>query len=274
VGRRHPIQGVGLGLRSRHVNHILEHTPPVAWFEVLTDNYLCNAPAPLNRLEMIRAEYPMALHGVGLSIGSTDPINGRYLDKVRALVDRLEPAWISDHLCWSSVGSRYVHDLLPLPYTLSVAHHVAERIARVQDYVGCPFLIENVSSYLNYSHSDMTEWEFLTAVAEHAGCGILLDVNNIYVNAVNHGFDAADYLAGVPKARVRQLHLAGFDDAGTHLLDTHGREVQSPVWALYEQTVRHFGAVPTLIEWDTNVPDFETLVSQAARASSVIDHVC
>jgi hypothetical protein len=214
----------------------------------------------------VRRDRPIALHGVGLSIGSTDPFDPRYLTNLRTLVDRIEPALVTDHLCWTGVGGRAIYDLLPLPYTEEALEHVVERIAIVQDLLGRRILLENPSTYLGYRHSEMSEWEFLAAVAERADCGILLDVNNIYVSANNLGFDPVRYLEAVPAQRVAQFHLAGFTDMGAYLFDTHSAPVHEDVWKLYRLAVRRFGSVPTLIEWDADIPTFERLCAELERA--------
>lgn len=270
VRERGPIRGAGVGLRSLHHDTILRERPDVPWFEVLVDNHLAQGSVPLGQLETIRADYAVTFHGVGLSLGSTDPLDARYLRRIKELIERYEPAWYSDHLCWISVGGLYAHDLLPLPYVEEAAHHVAGRIRQVQDFLGRRILVENVSSYLAYEASVLEEWEFLRLVVEEADCDVLLDVNNVYVSARNHGFDPRRYLAAIPPERVRELHLAGYDDRGTHLLDTHGAPVHAPVWDLYEATLARFGPVPTLLEWDTDIPCFEVLQTEAARAAHLL----
>ena len=265
--------GVGLGLRSEHYDFILTRRPAVPWFEAISEN--CMGPRdgpggrPLEVLEKVRELYPVVLHGVSLNVGSTDPLDRDYLKRLKALADRLEPEAVSDHLCWTGVGGENLHDLLPLPFTEEAAEHAAARILAVQDALGRPLLLENVSSYASFRHSEMAEWTFVSEVARRAGCGLLLDVNNVYVNAVNHGFDALDYLRGIPKERVRQIHLAGHSRSGSLLIDTHDRPVTDPVWDLYAEAVRLFGAVPTLIEWDARIPPFEVLLGEARRAEAV-----
>ena len=206
---------------------------------------------------------------MSLSLGSTDPLNDAYLRDLQTLIHRFEPAWVSDHLCWGSVGGHYAHDLLPLPYTEEALQHVAERVRAVQDRLGRQILLENVSSYLTFSHSTMPEWTFLAEVAERADCGILLDVNNVYVSAINHGFNPAEYLTALPAERIGQIHLAGHSDQGTHLLDTHAGPVSAPVWDLYRLALRCYGRVSTLIEWDERIPEFEELCAEAERARAV-----
>jgi uncharacterized protein (UPF0276 family) len=258
--------GFGVGLRRPHYVHILENHPRLDWFEVISENFMVDGGRPLEILEGVRSRYPIVMHGVSLSVGSTDPLNVGYLKQLAATARRFEPAWISDHLCWTSVGGRNLHDLLPLPYTEETVRHVAARIREVQDILERTILIENVSSYMEFSSSRLSEWEFLSAVAEEADCGILLDINNIFVSAFNHGFDAIRYLDSVPSERVAQFHLAGHSDHGTYLLDTHDHPIRAEVWTLYEHAVRRFGRVPTLIEWDDNIPEFEVLAAVADEA--------
>jgi hypothetical protein len=268
-----PYLGHGVGLRTKHFPHLWEGTALVDWFEVISENFMIRGGRPLAALEKAREIAPLVLHGVSLSLGSTDPLNEAYLDDLRTLIRRFEPAWVSDHLCWGSVGGHYAHDLLPLPYTEEALKHVARRVQAVQECLGRQILIENVSSYLTFSHSTMSEWEFLTQIAEQADCGILLDVNNIYVSAANHGFRAEDYITGVPADRVGQIHLAGHSDMGTYLFDTHDGPVITPVWDLYRLAVRHCGRVSTLIEWDDKIPAFEVLCGEAERARALESEV-
>src|SRR5262249_47798663 len=260
-----PPGGAGPGPRPRHYPRVLEGVR-ADWFEVISENFMIPGGRPLAILERVRAERPVVLHGVSLSIGSTDPLNVGYLDELRALAARIEPAWVSDHLCWGSHGQRYAHDLLPLPFTDEALAHVVERVRRVQDRLGRRILLENVSSYLAFAHSTMPEWTFLAAVAEGADCGILLDVNNVYVSSVNHGFRPEDYLEGLPADRIRQVHLAGHSNRGTHLLDTHDAGLCPGVWDLYRDNVRRFGAVSTLVEWDDPIPPIEEVLAEADRA--------
>jgi hypothetical protein len=261
-----PHLGHGVGLRPQHYADVLERGARVDWFEVISENFMIRGGRPLSVLERVRGERPIVLHGVSLSIGATDPLNESYLSELRELASRFEPAWVSDHLCWGSYGRHYAHDLLPLPYTEEALGHVVARIGAVQDRLGRRILVENVSSYVAFAHSAMPEWEFLAAVAERADCGILLDVNNIYVSAVNHGFDPYRYVDAVPVDRVGQFHLAGHTDNGTHLLDTHDHPVRAEVWDLYRAAVRRFGRVSTLIEWDDRIPPFDDLLAESARA--------
>jgi uncharacterized protein len=268
--------GFGAGLRRQHYSPILEQRPPhdgsphdgllVDWFEVISENFMVEGGRPLQVLEAVRAQYPVVMHGVSLSIGSSDPLNRAYLAALRALARRFEAAWVSDHLCWTGVGGRNLHDLLPLPYIEETVAYVAERIRQVQEILERTVLIENVSSYMAFRASRLTEWEFLSAVAEEADCAILLDINNIFVSAFNHRFDPVRYIDAVPAGRVMQFHLAGHSDHGSYLLDTHDHPIRPEVWALYEHAVRRFGRVPTLIEWDDNIPEFEVLAAAAEEA--------
>ena len=264
-----PSLGFGVGLRQPHYKLVVETHPKVDWFEVISENFMVEGGRALEVLEAVREHYPIAMHGVSMSLGSTDPLNRNYLRQIGDLARRFEPAWISDHLCWGSVAGHYAHDLLPLPFTEEALAHVAARVAAVQDRLGRRILVENVSSYLTFTDSAVPEWEFLAALAARADCGILLDVNNVYVSARNHGFDPAAYITAIPPERVGQLHLAGHTDKGTHLLDTHVGPVPAPVWDLYRLALRHCGRVSTLVEWDEEVPDFDVLAAEAERARAV-----
>lgn len=270
--------GVGLGLRTVHYDHVLSRRPAVPWFEVVSENFMGlrggSGGRPLEVLEKVRRDYPVALHGVSLSIGSTDPLDLEYLKKLKALAGRIEPWIVTDHLCWTGAHGQNLHDLLPLPYTEEAARHVAARVSKVQQVLGRPIAIENVSSYVSYKHDEMAEWEFLAKIVKLTGCGVLLDVNNIHVSAVNHGFDGEEYLAGIPVAAVKQMHLAGYSEENGFLIDTHDHPVSDPVWKLYGSAIRRFGAVPTLIEWDEHIPAFARLEKEAAKAKEVSDGVC
>jgi uncharacterized protein (UPF0276 family) len=261
--------GFGLGLRTDHYETILADKPPVDWFEVITENYLVPGGKPLYYLDRIRADYPMVMHGVSLSIGGTDALNFDYLRQVKTLAERIEPDWISDHLCWTGVNGVNLHDLLPLPYTEEAIQHVVNRVRAVQDFLGRRILLENASSYITYSHSEMSEWEFLGAVVERADCLILLDINNIYVSAHNHGFDPLVYLNNVPANRVQQFHLAGHLNLNNIIIDTHGDSVIDPVWALYEAALRRYGPVSTMIERDDNIPPFGELLAELEMARQI-----
>ncbi|MFN8544883.1 MAG: DUF692 domain-containing protein [Candidatus Binatia bacterium] len=264
-----PHLGHGLGLRPPHYPRILDRTARADWFEVISENFMIRGGRPLRVLARAREIAPIVLHGVSLNLGGTDPLDPAYLDALAELIRRVEPPWVSDHLCWGAFGRHYAHDLLPLPYTAEALWNVVDRIRRVQDRLGRRILIENVSSYVAFTCSTMPEWTFLAAVAEEADCGILLDVNNIYVSASNHGFAPFDYLDGIPAARVGQIHLAGHTDAGTHLIDTHDHPVPPPVWDVYREAVRRFGPVSTLIERDDHIPSFEELAAEAEHARAV-----
>ena len=264
-----PYLGHGVGLRTKHFPRVLDGSARADWFEAISENFMIRGGRPLAVLERVRAEAPIVLHGVSLSLGSTDALNGAYLDALADLAARFAPAWVSDHLCWGSVGGHYAHDLLPLPYTEEALALVVARVQTVQDRLRRRILVENVSSYLTYTHSTMPEWEFLAAVAERADCGILLDVNNVYVSATNHGFTPEAYVDGVPPARVAQIHLAGHTDHGTHLLDTHDAPVVPAVWDLYRYTVARLGRVSTLVEWDDRIPELEEVLAEAERARTI-----
>jgi uncharacterized protein (UPF0276 family) len=260
----------GIGLRALHHLKVLAEAPAVAWFEAHTENYFADGGAHVEALVRIRANYPLSLHGVGLSLGSADPLDIRHLERVRRAVHRFEPALVSEHLSWSSVDGRFANDLLPLPYTEEALRHVSLHIAQAQDFLGRRILIENVSSYLQFDCSRMPEWEFVSAVAAESGCGILLDLNNIYVAAHNHGFDAQRYLDAMDPRAVLEIHLAGHSavefEGQELLIDTHGTPVCDAVWNLYRAALRRFGGVPTLIEWDTDIPALEVLAAEAAKA--------
>lgn len=257
-----PLLGFGLGLRTEHYNAILDSKPHVDWFEALSENYMIPGGLPLNFLDRIRADYPVVMHGVSLSVGSTAPFDLDYLRDLKKLANRIQPAWISDHLCWTGVHGQNMHDLLPLPYTEETAKHVAERVKIVQDYLGRRILLENVSSYASYVDSSMSEWEFISLICEQADCLLLLDVNNIYVSSYNHHFDAKTFIDGVPAKRVQQIHLAGHQNNGDYIIDTHDAPVIDPVWDLYSYTIAKLGAVSTMIERDDNMPELDVLVQE------------
>lgn len=262
-----PRLGFGVGLRRQHYGYVLERMPPVDWFEAISENFMVAGGRPLQVLDGVRTNYPLVLHGVSLSIGSTDPLDRKYLKELAELVRRFEPAWVSDHLCWTGATGRNLHDLLPLPYTDEAVRHAASRIRQVQDLLGRRILIENVSSYLTFKHSTLREWEFVNAVASEADCAILLDVNNIYVSACNHRFDPAEYIRRIAAGRVAQFHIAGHSVMeGGWLLDTHDHPVCDQVWELYELAVARFGAGATLLEWDDHIPEFEVLTATIDEA--------
>ena len=266
----------GIGLRAPHYRDVLERLPRIAWLEVHSENYFGAGGRPLHFLERIRAHYPISLHGVGLSLGSTDPLDRVHLAKLKALIDRIEPGLVSDHLSWSSVNGCYLNDLLPLPYTEEALRHFCGRVGEVQDYLGREILIENPSTYLEYCESTIPECEFLREVAAVAGCKILLDVNNIYVSAINHGFEARAYLDSIPARFVEEIHLAGFTcndtEAGAVLVDTHSKPVADPVWILYARALERYGEVPTLIEWDADLPTLDVLLAEATLAQRLMDY--
>ena len=263
-----PYLGFGLGLRHDHYETILQEKPNIDWFEIITENYLVPGGKPIHYLDEIRKHYPLVMHGVSLSIGSTDPLDLDYLKQVKSLADRIEPAWISDHLCWTGVNGLNMHDLLPLPYTRQAIEHVVSQIHRVQDFLERQILIENVSSYLTYRQSEMPEWEFLREIAERSDCLILLDVNNIYVSAFNHGFNPEDYLNAIPAARVQQIHLAGHSNHGDYIIDTHDATVIDPVWDLYASALKRLGPISTMIERDDNIPALSELMVEINRAKN------
>ena len=268
-----PSLGFGLGLRVEHYAEVLGGDPVVDWFEALTENYLVPGGKPLFNLMQVRERFPVALHGVSLSIGSTAPLDLEYLAQVKALAAHVQPAWVSDHLCWTGVSGKNLHDLLPLPYTEEAVGHVASRVRTVQDILGRRILLENVSSYVTYRDSRLTEWEFLCAVAEQSDCLILLDVNNIYVSSVNHEFDPHDYLNAVPAERVQQIHLAGHENHGDYLIDTHDQPVPKPVWDLYAAAIKRFGMVTTMIERDANIPPLAVMESELNEARQIAARV-
>ncbi|MDM8560721.1 DUF692 domain-containing protein [Candidatus Parabeggiatoa sp. HSG14] len=267
------IAGAGIGLRSQHYQDILTHNPPVHWFEILSDNYLAPGGQPLHYLEKIRQNYPITLHGVGMSLGASDPLDLEYLARLKRLAKRIEPAHISDHLAWISIKGHFLNDLVPLPYTEAVMEHVAQRILQAQEFLGQRLLIENPSSYITFKESAMPEWAFIQGIIDKTDCNLLLDVNNIYVSATNHGFDPIDYLDAIPAERVKEIHLAGYEKRKDYLFDTHGYQIHPPVWQLYQTALKRFGAVPTLIEWDTNIPAFEILMAEADKANAQIKKV-
>lgn len=270
-------EGFGLGLRPQHFPDILggpEAAPDgrragVDWFEIISENFIAVGGPPMRNLMAVRERYPMAMHGVSLSIGATDPFDRDYLRGLKALADRIDPAVVSDHLCWTGAHGVNLHDLLPLPLNEESLDHVAARVREVQDHLGRRIALENASTYVTFTADTMDEWDFLAELTRRADCDLLLDVNNVYVSAFNHGFDPADYLAGIPKDRVRQIHLAGHEHNGDHIVDTHDAPVADPVWALYRDAVARFGAVPTMIERDANIPPFAELAAELATARAL-----
>jgi len=264
-----PFLGFGLGLRTDHYESILAEKPPLDWLEVISENYMVDGGKPLYYLEKIREFYPIVMHGVSLSIGSTDDLDWNYLKQLKNLAARFQPEWVSDHLCWTGVSSKNMHDLLPLPYTEEAIKHCVRRIQQVQEFLGRQILIENVSSYVTYTQSSLSEWDFLKTIAEQADCNILLDVNNIYVSALNHEFDALSYLDAIPASRVHQIHLAGHADMGDYAIDTHDHDVISPVWNLYAAALKRFGSVSTMIERDDNIPPLSALLAELDQARQI-----
>jgi len=252
----------GLGLRSAYYTPILDQTPAIDFFEIISEDYLTLGGQPWYYLDRIREIYPIAMHGVGLCIGNSDPLAWEYLKQLRAVMQRVKPILISDHLCWGSIDGKYSHDLLPLPQSSAIIRHISEKIKTVQDYLGAPILLENVSRYIAFKDSNLTEWEFLTQIAEQAGCYILLDINNIYVNAVNHHFDPLEYLSYIPKHLVKQFHLAGHFHNGNYIVDTHDAPVIQPVWKLYHEAITKFGPIPTVLERDDNFPPFAEILME------------
>ncbi len=267
-------QRAGIGLRAAHYREMLESAPEllssVGWLEVHGENYFCDGRQPLQLLERLRAHYPLSVHCVGMSLGSAGGLELGHLQKLARVIDRFQPALVSDHLSWSAVDGIHFNDLLPLPYTEEALDVVCRNIGQAQDFLRRQMLVENVSSYLTFRHSTIPEWEFLAETSRRTGCGILLDINNIYVNATNHGFDPEHYLAAIPVAAVQELHLAGFEDNGSCLIDTHSRPVADEVWGLYAKAVVQFGAVPSLIEWDADLPPLTTLLTEAAKADRIM----
>lgn len=264
-----PDLGVGVGLRIPHYRRILDEKPKVDWFECISENFLVAGGKPLFHLDAVRADYPVVLHGVSLDVGGTEPLDQDYLVRLKQLVRRVNPPWASDHLCWNGARGVHLHDLLPLPMTKEAVRHVADRIRHVQDVLEVRFAIENVSSYMTFHADEMPEWEFLSEVAEAADCGILFDVNNVYVSSRNHGFDAEKYVDSIPHRRVVQMHLAGHTDKGKYLLDTHSDFVCDAVWKLYRRACERIGPCSTLIEWDDDIPELEVLLAEADKAKAI-----
>ena len=266
-----PYLGYGLGLRVEHYESLLADPGKVEWLEVVSENYMVSGGLPLVWLDRFRERFPLVMHGVSLSIGSTDPLDDDYLARLAALAQRIEPAWVSDHLCWTGVQGVNLHDLMPLPYTEEALDHVVGRVKRVQDTLKRRILLENVSSYVSFADSQLTEWEFLATVAERADCLILLDINNVHVSAMNHGFSSLDYLRGIPVSRVHQFHLAGYEQGERLIIDTHDAPVSNAVWDLYLEAVRRFGRVSTMIERDDNFPPLAELMAELEHARQLAE---
>jgi uncharacterized protein len=261
----------GIGLRSPHVARVRTERPAIGWLEVHSENYFIDGGPALANLDAIRADYPVSLHGVGMSLGSAAPLDMTHLARLTRLVARVEPALVSEHLCWSHADGRHMNDLLPLPFTEEALAIVCQRIDQVQTALARPILVENISAYLRFADDAMTEWEFVAAVAVRSGCKLLFDVNNVYVNAVNHGFDPLEFVAAIPGDAVAEIHLAGFDASGPCLIDNHGARVATPVWELYRATIGYFGPKPTLIEWDADLPALDVLLDEAATAQRMLE---
>jgi uncharacterized protein (UPF0276 family) len=270
---RPPYLGFGLGLRAQHYSEILDGDPAVDWFEAISENYMVPGGQPLRILDRIRARYPIVLHGVSLSIASTTPFNPEYLADLKALADRVQPTFVSDHLCWTGVHGVNLHDLLPIPYTREALDHIVARVQHVQDYLKRPLALENVSTYVQFAHSEMPEWEFISELTKRTGCWLVFDVNNVFVSAFNHEYDAHAFIEGIPADRVVQFHLAGHEDNMTHIIDTHDALVPEPVWDLYRAAVRRFGPVSTIIERDDNIPPLAELVAELGVARSIAEEM-
>jgi len=267
------LQGAGIGLRSQHYQTIFETKPDIPWFEVLTDNYMGAGGLPLYHLEKVRNNYPISFHGVGLSLASTDPLNTQYLSKLKQIINRFEPTHVSDHLAWVSVNNHYTHELLPFPYTREAINLIADKINIVQDFIGQSLIVENPSTYLEFNHSEMPEWIFIQEIINETGCKLLIDINNVYVCAINHGFNPIEYISNIPQQHVSEIHLAGYEDRETHLYDTHGYQIHDEVWNLYEIALSYFDSKPTLIEWDTDIPDFKVLQNEARKAQIFLNQI-
>ena len=269
-----PFLGFGLGLRAEHYQDILDRKPKnIDWFEILSENYMIDGGKPLYFLDAIRQDYPMVMHGVSMSLGSTDELDFEYLRQLKKLIERVEPRWFSDHLCWTGVDYKNMHDLLPLPYTEEALQVIGRNVMHAQDVLQRPLVLENVSSYVEFNASEMTEWEFLSEVCQATGCYLLLDINNIYVSACNHGFSATDFIQGVPAERIMQFHLAGHQNNGDYLIDTHDHAVCDGVWDLYHQALIQFGHVPTMVEWDDKIPPLQELLSELNKARAIASEV-
>lgn len=266
---KHLINGVGLGLRSQHQKEIIETKPNVPWFEILIDNYFSEGGMHFHNLEKIREDYPIVFHSVGMSLVGTDPLDVEWFKRLKVLIDRYEPTWVSDHMCWTSKGEHHLHDLLPFPMNEESLEHVVFRIEKVQEILDEPILVENVSTYMAFETSTIPEWEFLSEVSRRSGCNLLLDVNNIYVNAHNHNFEYEKFIDYLPKDKVKQIHLAGYEDTGKHYLDSHSKAVWEPVWEVYQYAIKRFGLIPSMVEWDNDIPEFSLLLLEAEKAEKI-----
>ena len=268
-----PNLGLGVGLRNQHFSYLMQHDPEVDWFEIISENFMDNFGFARHVLERMAAIRPIVMHGVSLSVGSTDPLDWNYLRELKTLAEFVQPKWMSDHLCWTGVSSVNTHDLLPMPLTAESLSHVVDRVCQIQDFLQRPLILENPSTYLEFKASTLTEWEFLSELAKQTGCGLLLDVNNVYVSSYNHGFDAEHYLRSLPHASVVQIHLAGPSDCGQYLVDTHDQPVPAAVWRLYKLAQELTGGVSTLLEWDANIPDFPELVAELKKAENALQGI-
>jgi len=273
ASQKPPFLGFGLGLRAEHYQDILDGDPNVDWFEVISENYMVPGGQPLKMLDRVRERWPIVMHGVSMSIASTAAPDMDYLRDLKALADRVEPKWISDHLCWTGVHGKNLHDLLPIPYTAESLDHVVDRVHLVQDVLVRPLTLENVSTYVRFAEADMTEWEFISELSRRTGCWLLFDVNNVYVSAFNHGYDPLIFLNGIPQDRVVQFHMAGHDHMGTHIIDTHDREVCADVWALYRAALKRFGAVSTIIERDADIPPLAEIMVEVEETRRIAAEV-
>ena len=261
--------GFGVGLRTDHYQHVVDNKPDVDWFEVISENFMVPGGKPKYYLHAVRENYPIVMHGVSMSIASTDPLNMDYLKKLKTLATEVQPEWVSDHLCWTGANGVNSHDLLPVPYNDEAINHIVSRVQQVQEFLGRNLVLENVSSYLTYNQSEMEEWDFINTIAERTGCKILLDINNIYVSSRNHGFSAQTFLHAIKPEYVQQFHLAGHSDYGDYVIDTHDHDICDPVWDLYGRALKHFGAVSTMIERDDNIPTFQELRAELAIAEKI-----
>lgn len=266
---RPPFIGFGLGLRSEHYSEILDGDPPIDWFEVVSENFMVPGGRPLQILDQIKERYPVVMHGVSLSIASTQPLDMEYLDKLKRLARHVQPKWVSDHLCWTGVHGVNLHDLLPFPYTKEALDHIVERVNKVQDYLDHPLALENVSSYVSFKQSELSEWDFISELTKRTGCWLLLDVNNVFVSSFNHGFDALEFINGIPEDRVVQFHMAGHSDYETYIVDTHDAPVRDEVWELYKACQKRFGPVSTIIERDDNIPPLVDLLPEVEKIRTI-----
>lgn len=265
-----PFLGLGVGLRSAYYSYLESNRPEVGWFEVISENFMSSAGRPWHVLQRLAADYPLVAHGVSLSIGSVDPLDFDYLAQLKRFAEQVNTAWVSDHVCWTGVAGHNTHSLIPIPFTQESLEHVVQRVIAVQQYLERPLVLENPSSYVDYTASTMSEWQFLSELAQAADCGLLIDVNNVYVSSVNHDFDPVEYLRSLPHKRIVQMHLAGHSDMGDYIADTHDRPVAEPVWDLYSAAIEMTGPVSTLLEWDDNLPPFEVILQELHKAKGYL----